>query len=281
MAKMDDSLPQGHDDEISLLDLLVVISENWLWLVIVPFVVGAAALLYLSFDDTRYRATMTVPVPPASILTLWQLQGDADLVSPEVRLGPLGGANGLIVEPDGDGAASILSLTAETPEDARNHLTSVRDAVSQAISEGLIVTPVDRTAATIRDLEETIALRTEAIESLENTLSNYETTDGLNYAVATLALSNLLNGRVEDINVLEQISATPAPTLDVEDAEINVARVGRSPILITALAVLGSGFVMLILVFVRQGLKGAGADPAARVKLDRIRNGFLLRRRQR
>ena len=70
MAKMDDSLPQGHDDEISLLDLLVVISENWLWLVIVPFVVGAAALLYLSFDDTRYRATMTVPVPPASILTL-------------------------------------------------------------------------------------------------------------------------------------------------------------------------------------------------------------------
>ncbi len=103
--------------------------------------------------------------------------------------------------------------------------------------------------------------------------------EGSDYALGALALAQMLDGRAADRERLQAVNDEMTATgMPIEGAKVSVESLGRSPLLTAILVVLGSGFFLLILVFVRQGLKGASQDPAAREKVERIRNSLLLRR---
>eukprot|EP00873_Tetraselmis_striata_P031701 jgi/Tetstr1/451965/TSEL_039001.t1 len=98
-------------------------------------------------------------------------------------------------------------------------------------------------------------------------------------ALGALALAQMRDGRAADRERLQALNDEMTATgMQIEGAKVSVESLGRSPLLTAILVVLGSGFFLLILVFVRQGLKGASQDPAAREKIERIRNSLLLRR---
>src|SRR5690554_2082758 len=55
------------DDEISLLDLLVVIAEHWLVLVFVPLLAGVAAFGFLTLQPHAWTASAVLGLPPAEV----------------------------------------------------------------------------------------------------------------------------------------------------------------------------------------------------------------------
>ena len=104
--------------------------------------------------------------------------------------------------------------------------------------------------------EAMISLRDEMIGALDARLT--DDIDNSEYALSALALTQLLEGRAAELNRLETFRAeTPEPYAMPQDLTIEVDRIGRSPLLLSVLVFLGSGFVVLIVVFVGQGLKQA------------------------
>tara|TARA_R100000365_G_scaffold3580_1_gene12386 strand:- start:2063 stop:2881 length:819 start_codon:yes stop_codon:yes gene_type:complete len=270
-----------EDEEISLLDLGVTIAENWLWLVIVPLVLGAITFILIALGGSQYRASLSVPFTPDEIAKLWQLPEDGPLASPDVELAADGTTEGIVIEASEDGSASALSMVGDTRERVRDTLDQFGDVLGQAANAGAIESTASRYAERLDEVENSIALRTRLIADLEASLAASEGSEGAEYGLTALALAQLLDGRAADYDRLEALRGEmPASGAAIADAEITVTRLGRSPLLMAALVVLGSGFVMLILVFIRQGLKGMGDDPVTRAKLERIRNGFLLRRQR-
>lgn len=270
-----------EDEEISLLDLGVTIAENWLWLVILPIVLGAITYILIALGGSQYRASLSVPFTTDEIAKLWQLPQDSPLAIPQVELAADGATNGIVIEASEDGWASTISLVSDTREGVRAALDQFGDVLEQAANAGAIESTASRYEERLDDIENSIALRAQLIADLESRLEASDGSEGAEYGLAALSLSQLLDGRAADYDRLEALRAVmPASEAAIADAEVTVTRQGRSPLLMAVLVVLGSGFVMLILVFVRKGLKGAGDDPVTRAKLERIRNGFLLRRQR-
>jgi hypothetical protein len=268
-----------EDEEISLLDLGVTIAENWLWLVIVPIVLGAITYILIALGGSQYRASLSVPFTTDEIAKLWQLPHDSPLAVPEVELATDGTTDGIVIE--ASGSASTLSMVGNTSEGVRAALDRFGNVLEQAANAGAIESTASRYEERLDDIENSIALRAQLIAVLETSLEASEASEGTEHGLAALALSQLLDGRAADYDRLEALRAEmPESEGAIADAEVTITRQGRSPLLMAVLAVLGSGFVMLILVFVRKGLKGAGDDPITRAKLERIRNGFLLRRQR-
>ncbi|UYQ72576.1 hypothetical protein OF122_01950 [Pelagibacterium flavum] len=267
-----------QDDEISLLDLGVTIAENWLLLVLVPLALGVAAFTFLSLGGHHYRASITVPFAADEIAALWEGSEDNQLAVPNVGLAD-GVSDGVVIVARGDGQASTLSLVGDAPEELRTALDEIGDIITEAANAGVIAPSQARTAERIDEVRASIALRSQVIADLEADLGGNDEVEGSDYALGALALAQMLEGRAADRARLQALNDEMAATeMPIDGAEVSVESLGRSPLLMAILVVLGSGFFLLILVFVRQGLKGASQDPAAREKIERIRNSLLLRR---
>ena len=268
----------AQDDEISLLDLMVVVAENWLWLFVVPIIIGVATYVALALGGSEYRASLAVPIPAEEVLELWQESDEIETAVP-IGLAADGAQDGVTIQASEDGSQTTLTVTRETRDAARSALELVADFIAQSLEGGTIEDPENRYLARIADLEAMISLRTEMISALEARLT--DDTENSEYALSALALAQLLEGRAAELNRLETFRAeTPEPYVMPQELAIEVDRIGRSPLLLSVLVFLGSGFVVLIVVFVGQGLKAGQDDPITRAKLQRIRNGFLLRRRR-
>lgn len=54
----------NRDDEISLIDIAVFVAENWVWIVLVPIIIGVAAFFIASTMPQNYRAEASMTPPP-------------------------------------------------------------------------------------------------------------------------------------------------------------------------------------------------------------------------
>ncbi len=278
MSKMD----KPTDDEISLLDLLLIIAQNWLLLILGPALIGAITFgVFVTQPQTyRWEATIGLPVPIVEAL-IAELDEDGTL---DPRLGISStGADGLSVTQGGNAQSSrlILRHLDTGAGTALGSLVATLATNAQALplpdSHGALVDRVEalRSAQTFRD---------GVIARLEAGIADISATepfDAQGYAAAALALDQVLVSRTAAALELDslEIELVTASSLEIAAGPVaGPTREGRSPALMAAIAVLGSGFLILVLVFIRAGLRGASRDPETQEKLDAIKNAILLRR---
>lgn len=293
-------MTKPDDDEISLLDLLIVVAENWLLLVIAPLVIGALTYWFLASQPQTYSSEAVVALPPAAIVEFVEAGVQGGSLAPQFGLSEPDMV-GLAVEPVSDRAGPSPvpgaggSATVQIPNLVQSRLTLIQtdrvdaealdrlvQSLQTAVQDGQLADPKLELSGRADRLEGTLAIRDSAIEQLTEILSDpaQMPADADIYASSAIALDQMLSGRSADEFELAALREALAVTGDdiVVDAPSAPRAQGRSPVLISILAVLGSGFVLLILVFVRAGLRHAASEQGNQLKLERIKNAMLLRR---
>lgn len=287
----------SRDDEISLLDIAVVIAESWIVLIVVPAVVAALAFLALNlFESPQFRsqAILRIDEGEAAFITSARVLNPAIVDSDWVQREPgsLSGARDRLVESlsitpiEGTGTYNI-ALTTDDPELSRTML----DAIVASLIENSAPSDVDRQRLELRldVLRRSLANFQSSLERLNQLYDQLNS--GTSPTMATIELGNL-GGSI--VSLVTQIATTEQDILSTELAlqgSVSVSDIfqapttpdndeNRSAILKAALAGLATGFLLLIAVFIRAGLRTAAQNPSAAEKVERIRKAFWLPARE-
>jgi|GEM_PF-1674400 len=270
-------MTEKMDGEVSLLDLLVIIAENWLLLVIVPVALAAATYAFLLAQNQTLRSQAILDLPPATAEAL---------VTEVLEQGQYGEvlaareAGGMVIDSGTGTATTQLQLTSDDQK-AHEQFRALVDRIVKVVKAGVPEVRDDRIAV----LESRLSLRDGIVARLETAaadLADDPIFDADAYASVVAALNTT--------QMLRDLEADKLATLRREDVTANDGqitlvdpvtgpqRVGRSPLLTAILTLLGSGFVLFVLVFIRAGVRGAMTNAESRQKLERITNALLLRK---
>ena len=268
-----------EEKEIGLLDLLIVVAENLKLLILGPIMVGLLAFGY-SYTLPRSftsQAILALPTPtPTPTATATATQAAAMMVSPLV-LDPIikslnlsrghpiqvvrsGLANQIKAVVGKDGLLR-LDVNANTPLEAQTLANAVIDTWLKSTAPG----EQDRA-----DLEARLLYAKASLESVRRLLDRL-TSEGTAYlgkpltrgeAGTSLVAVGELQARylAEVLNIprslqgLSRDVVAQSPTLPTEPA-------AQKKSLTAVLAALGSGFSLLLWVFMRQAWKSAAQDP--------------------
>lgn len=266
-------------DEISLLDIAVVIAENWIMLVVGPILAGALALAVVSTQSSiSYNAQAEVILP----------EDAAPLLRSEAVISHAQAKAGTEVEQLKRLALNTLrSKRVPDTEIYQLELSSsdaqVAHASLEAVIEALIVSSAPSQEKMIeldREISRTSA-RLALVERALNSLSEPEPTldaeDGLNLGLDAVALVSLLDSQQYHYDTLDKLQLQKQSTVTPESVitSVNVSTVEARPSkLIAVAAAIGVGVVLLVFAFIREGLRGAARDPEQSQKLSRIRKAF-------
>ena len=268
-------------DEISLLDLMVVIAENWLLLVLVPLAAGAIAYGVLAIQPRPYVSEMVVSVSAAEIAELVEAGVAKDSPDAELTLAQPGG-EGITLAPGENPRETRISLVSDERGAGRRALGQFSDQLEAAVQAGTLTTSSGELLTRIGNLQAAMITRDAAIARLSDILAQTARVadDAQTYALSALAFNQMVRSRAEDeaelIALEEQFAASGAEIVLIPPS---VPRpLGRSPLLMAVLTAIGSAFMLLAFVFIKASLKSAASEKVNRGKLERIRNGLLLRR---
>lgn len=282
-----------HSDEISLLDLLVVIAESWVILLIVPVI--AAMLAFASFNvlyDPEHEAQ--------AILRL--SKEDAALVSSARVLDPAIVQSGWLERYSGHVSLArerlAASLSASPIEDTGTYSITLR-ASSAELATGTL-------QAVIASLIENSAPSADGREFLELRLSDLERSREV-FQASLMRINSLFDmvtaeapqsGTIELGSLGASIATLASQIATTEEAiwrtrmaldgSISASDVVQPPVVTVPVSFrssairgmlvgAGVGFLLLILVFIRAGLRAAAHDPTSLSKVNRIRRAFWLR----
>lgn len=282
--------PQQYiaDDEIDLLDLLVTVAENIKLLVIGPLVVGFTVWGYFLAGPTSYQASFT-------------LQGQKNVLidGTSIELLTPAQVSQLVISP------STLKVAAKELE------TSGHPSLANLVHQGLAVAQVPRNTTHVQViLHSTSAAHAQtlaqalltailqqsqphdsALERLQARISEDQTAlnqarvfeQRLAKALADTPVPNpeLLRsyGTLQSTigSLISRINQNQARLQGLQDTDVLIAPsttkhpTRKKQIQTIVVAVLATGFALLLFVFVRQALRNAGANPESAAKLARIR----------
>lgn len=290
-----------EENEVSLLDLLVVVAENLKLLIVGPFVVGLLALSVGFAVPQSYvsQAILALPMPttttPTTTPTPTPTQAAAMMVSPLVLdpvIESLKLAEGRHIEVARKELAKEVKATVGKDGLLRLDVTAASPAQAQTIANAVIdhwlhsTVPSEQDRA---DLEKRLAWAQVSLESVRRLLAGLTTEAGVNslgkpltrgeagtsivavgelqarYLSDVLSIPRQLKGLVRD-DVVKQ-----PPTLPIEPGAPKKG-------LIAVLSALVSGFALLLWVFVRQAWRrNAALDPQAAEKLAKLRAALGLK----
>lgn len=277
-----------HDGEISLIDLLVTVAESWKLLVILPVLVGAVAFLGLWFGEGReYRsvALLRISTGQAAMLQTARVldvplreNGWIERYGPTLSSARENLLSRLTLSPVDGANFYRVSLIDETPEHAQRTLNSIINS----LIVNSVPTEEDRQLAEMQ-LEGHRSALVELESHIEKIGRTYENgsaialgeighsvvalladIDKRRQAIAALELSLVSSVKQADILQWPSLADRPMPR--------NIA----SKVILFGF---GAGFLTLIFVFVRQGLRNAAENPAESKKIARIRRAFWLKER--
>lgn len=284
-----------EENEISLLDLLLVVAENLKLLILGPIVVGLLALAigYALPQSFTSQAILAVPTPlPGLAPTPTPVQAAAMMVSPLVLdpvIQSLGLSAGLTVDRArvkltnqvkvivGKDGLLRLDATANSPLEAQK----IADAVIDTWLTKTVPGEKDRADLNVRLIHAKASL-----ESVHRLLDHLAREDAVvfnkrasmggasigiaavgelqaRYQADVLAISRLLQGFGRDIVV-------QSPTLPTES-------ISPQKTLIAFLVALGTGFALLLWVFMRQAWRNAALDPETAEKQSKLRVAIGLK----
>ena len=281
---MENSAPTAiEDDEISLLDLLLTVSQNIKLLILGPLAAGLCALGITFALPATYESVAILPADIGSTLRLASVldpvAAKLDLAkgkTPEQARLALSGR--IKFAQDKQTKLFTLTVSGDSPQQAQATATALltsayefmrpRGSNKERLEIRLVQaksTLVDAKAATaglLSILER--GYKPEFAAKATGTELPRGYADLLNFVTssnsAVLALERELEGMTDE----QLLQAPSLPEKPVSQKKAMKATI----------AALATGFALLLFVFIRQGLRTAGADPESAAKLAAIRRAL-------
>ncbi len=270
-----------EEKEISLFDLLLVVAENLKLLILGPLVVGLLALGIGYALPQSFTSQAILGLPTATAAQASALLVSAIVLDPVI--GSLNLSKGQPIQVARTGLASQIKAAVGKDGLLRLDVSANTPLQAQAIANAVIDAWLKSTAPGEQDrvdLEKRLAYAKVSLESIRRLLGRLtaEGTADLNkpltrgeagtsivavgelqarYLGEVLSIPRTLQGLSRDVVV-------QPPTLPTEP-------VAPKKSLIAVLAALGSGFALLLWVFLRQAWKNAAQDPQAAEKQAKLR----------
>lgn len=287
MTDTQSPLPHAYEeDEIRMLDILVTLAESWKHLVFGPLVVGVLAgglsflwpNTYESVSIVRLNEEEAALIHAAPVLdpliAKFDLLKDVNGSQEDARLGLKGK---LIISIDKKTKLATLTAKARTPEQAQ----ALGAATIEAVLQELRVKGKEKEALlkTIAINQQAISVAEDALENVQKSLKRGPMAD----LQQELAIKNLSSLNAE-IATKTQDNANLARKLEARGEEVYVQKASlperkSAPKrgLVVIIAVLVSGFALLIFVFVRKAWRGASQDQESSEKIALIKKSLGLR----
>ena len=271
--------------EITLLDLLVALADNAMLLILGPLAVGSVALAVAFVLPKRFESVAILQAEPVT----------ASLIATAAVLDPAAASLGLERGQSVEDARKALRERVKTAVGRTDKLLTItvsgatpRQAQATAIALLAAVEEQSRPTGTSKlrfesQLAETKIRQEKAIRAGDIILPVLESTNG-RQVLPGARDAELVKGYAELLNTVSaaqtQSSVIQAQLDGLTDAQLVQAptlpekAVSPRKGMIAVGATLASGFLLLLFVFVRNGLRSAEADPASAVKLARIRRAL-------
>ena len=275
-----------NDSEISLLDLLVTLADNLKLLILGPLAAGLCALAVGFAWPKTFESVAMLQAEPAI----------ASLITTAAVLDPVAASLGLGRDNTAEEARlklrerlksavgrndKLLTLTASgaTPQQAQDTANAVLAAVyEQSRPKGSVKERLER------QLSEAQGRLKNAQKAASNLLLMMEAPSGSGASAGRGELprgyADLLGAaaaaqrQVSDIEALLE-GLTPSQLVQTPTLPEKAASPHKG--LLAVGVALGGGFALLLVVFVRNGVKNAAEDPLSAAKLKRIRRALGLR----
>jgi uncharacterized protein involved in exopolysaccharide biosynthesis len=285
------------DDEISLLDLAVTISENIKLLILGPLAAGLVAL-GISFSITPTFTARTSIIPPSS-------GGGSTAAAILDSLGPLAGMAGGVAGLKDPSQSIVAYLESATLRDQLitqfdlkkrydvEYQVQARDTLKNLVKvasdkkNGLITIAVDdpdpKFAAQLANAHVAALREMMGRISLENAKAQRSFLETqLGEAVrkpsqSPLVREAIIQGLIRQVEAARIDEARDGPVItQVDIAQPPELESKPKKALIAVLTTLASGFALLLFVFVRQALRNASSDGESAQKIEQIRSRLMF-----
>lgn len=275
----DQSEPQR---EISLLDVLVIISEAWVLLVVVPVVAALAAFGISQLRSQSYESYSVLAMPVASV---------SAALTDDVILSAAAGASlqvpseissKLDVRPaTGSSSDTVVALRLSDRALVASLLEAIVAKIDQTVGQDFLAKQRQSVVQRLEEIQESIATYKRAIARLDASLVQLERQTNSDLSVYPTT-TNTLVGLMENLRKLNDTQRTLLQEMEEIPSSIVKERVSQprligpsSTRIALAIAVVTS-LGLLIFVFARAGLRMVVTTSAGLTKVNRIRRAFWL-----
>jgi LPS O-antigen subunit length determinant protein (WzzB/FepE family) len=272
-----------QDDEISLLDILVTLAESWKLLVFGPLIAGvlAGGLSFLwpkTFESvaivrlTEQELALISSAPVLdSLIEKFGLLPEFDGIQEDARQYLV---KKLVTKLDKKTALATITAAAETPERAQELGKAAMDALlKELLPKGK---NKDQVEQQILSNEHIIASSADAIEQLRKQIGKAGQSDaGLEVVMKYYASlsADVAKKELENIELKKSL-VVRGEEVYVQQASLPQRKVSPKRSLVVMLAVLVSGFALLIFVFIHKAWTAANQDKEAVVKIKLIKSAL-------
>lgn len=266
-------------NELSLLDLAVTVAENWVLLVFVPLMAGALVYFVTTQTSPRfYKSDAIIRISSDEALLLLSDEVLNDVVAAENFGTSEDVRNALDVSEHSTSDYYVVSATQTSAEAAQK---LVMDVIDSLISKSgpddselqRIERAMSRVTAEVNRLEPLVQQISQ--DAVEQDLG--ASSDNAMVWSALVALESRLDEQRRELERLEDETRSSVSFDDyVQQASLPASANSTGALSRAILAVLGTGFFVLIAVFVREGLRNSIKQPDDVKKLNRIRRAFWL-----
>jgi len=269
-----------EDDEISLLDILVTLAESWKLLVFGPLAVavlaGALSLLW--------------PKTFESVVIVRLAEDEVALLHATPVLDPLIEKFGYIKDADGirDEARKELKKDLVFSSDKKTKLATITAKAStsvqaQALANDAIVALLVELQVKGQEkilLQKTIAINDRAIENAEDAIEAIQRSfkrGGLSDQAQESAIRNLavinsdISRRAQENEVLRQKLDVKGEEVFVQKPTLSQRKTSPKSGLVVSLALLMSGFALVLFVFIRKAWRNAQKHTETASKIARLK----------
>jgi LPS O-antigen subunit length determinant protein (WzzB/FepE family) len=274
-----------HDDEISLLDIMVTLAESWKLLVFGPLIAGVVAgALSFAWPKT-YESVAIVRMSEAELALLNSASVLDSLIEKFGLLPEFDGnqddarqylAKKLVGKVDKKTGLATITAAANMPERAQELGKAAMDALlKELLPKGKNKEQVQQQILTNESI---IASSVDAIEQLRKQIGKAGQSDaGLEVVMKYYASlsSEVAKKELENIGLKKSLMVH-GDEVYVQKANLPQRKVSPKRSVVVLLSVFVSGFVLLMFVFVRSAWQSASQDAEASDKLARIKRSLGL-----
>nr|WHW29483.1 hypothetical protein [uncultured bacterium] len=281
----------NEEKEVSLFDLLLVVADNLKLLILGPLLVGLIALgvayslprsytsqAHLNLEDSAKSVEATMRSPAVLDAVLKQFPSPMgvtdrarDELAKKFRFGTVASGQKLTI------SVTKLELDDESPERAQN--------MTNALIDAWLATTKPQPESK-RELTQKLKLNQDAADTVSQLLKRMasETSPllqpNVRFELGTQSaqLLQMRNKYVEDMAQIELDLRGKTRDVVVSPPSLPTDATKPRKSLIVVLAILGSGVVMLLWVFMRQAWLNAAQDPEALKKQARLRAALAIPR---